>query len=69
MSRTRAKREISQEEFVRQIKEANVVADSSSRLRDEAPGAYKDLGEVMQQQTTLVDIQRRLLPLVNVKGY
>jgi len=35
---------------------------------DEAPGAYKDIDEVMVNQTDLVRIERKLLPLVSIKG-
>lgn len=46
-----------------------IVCDTDKRLRDEAPQAYKDLNEVMQNQDSLVEIVHRLRPLVNVKGY
>ena len=39
------------------------------QVKDEAPGAYKDLTQVMANQTDLVDVELRLLPLVNVKGF
>lgn len=35
---------------------------------DEAPGAYKDIDEVMRNQSDLVDIQVRLEPIAVVKG-
>jgi tRNA-splicing ligase RtcB len=35
---------------------------------DEAPGAYKDIAEVMQQQKDLVKIKVRLFPLAVIKG-
>lgn len=38
-------------------------------MKDEAPQAYKDLSQVMKNQESLTDIEHRLLPLVNVKGY
>ena len=31
-----------------------------SRLTDEAPGAYRDIGAVMDAQRDLVDVQHRL---------
>lgn len=37
-------------------------------LREEAPGAYKDIGEVMRAQRDLVRIVRRLEPVLVYKG-
>jgi tRNA-splicing ligase RtcB len=69
MSRTKAIKEIPQEDFVHFMKEMNVVCDTHPGVRDEAPQAYKDLTVVMKNQTDLVDVVHRLLPLVNVKGF
>ena len=35
---------------------------------DEAAGAYKDIDIVMQEQSDLVDIKTKLLPLAVIKG-
>ena len=35
---------------------------------DEAPGAYKDIDQVMESQRDLVEIQVRLRPLGSIKG-
>ena len=40
----------------------------ASRLRDEAPAAYKDIGAVMRAQRDLVRIVRRLRPVLAYKG-
>ncbi|MBK8012155.1 MAG: RtcB family protein [Deltaproteobacteria bacterium] len=40
----------------------------ASRLRDEAPSAYKDIGKVMRAQRELTRIVRRLRPLLVFKG-
>jgi tRNA-splicing ligase RtcB len=37
-------------------------------LRDEAPGAYKDIGAVMRAQRDLVKVVRRLRPVLAWKG-
>lgn len=37
-------------------------------LREEAPGAYKDIGEVMRAQRDLVRVVRRLEPVLVYKG-
>lgn len=46
-----------------------IVWDQTSNVRDEAPGAYKDLSTVMANQEDLVEIVHRLNPLLNVKGF
>jgi tRNA-splicing ligase RtcB len=40
----------------------------SSRLRDEAPAAYKDIKAVLRAQRDLVKVTRVLRPLLNYKG-
>ena len=40
---------------------------SSSEL-DEAPGAYKNIEEVMDLQKDLVKVKRKLLPIAVIKG-
>ncbi|KAL7530093.1 hypothetical protein ACHAWF_003240 [Thalassiosira exigua] len=67
MSRTRARAEVSQEEFEGAM--TGVVCDAVPAVRDEAPQAYKDLTVVMEQQSSLTEIVHRLLPLINVKGF
>jgi len=67
MSRTKAKKMIPQEDFEAAMK--GIVCDTPSAVRDEAPQAYKDLATVLANQAELVEVQHRLLPLVNVKGY
>jgi len=67
MSRTKAKKMIPQEEFEDAMK--GIVCDTPAAVRDEAPQAYKDLGTVLANQSELVEVAHRLLPLINVKGY
>ncbi|GIW10946.1 MAG: RNA-splicing ligase RtcB [Dehalococcoidia bacterium] len=66
LSRGAAIRQIPQEEFERAMR--GIVAETVPELRDEAPQAYKDLTQVMQNQADLVEPVSRLLPLLNVKG-
>jgi tRNA-splicing ligase RtcB len=51
---------------------AHVVYNADSRaepdLVEEAPGAYKDIREVLDAQRELVQPLRRLTPLAVVKG-
>ncbi|CAL1130428.1 unnamed protein product [Cladocopium goreaui] len=67
MSRTAAKKVIAQEAFEASMK--GIVCDTHPAVRDEAPQAYKDLGQVLKNQADLVEVEYRLLPLVNVKGF
>ncbi|CAE7508582.1 rtcB [Symbiodinium pilosum] len=67
MSRTRAKKIIPQEDFEASMR--GIICDTDPAVRDEAPQAYKDLGQVLKNQADLVEVEHRLLPLVNVKGF
>eukprot|EP00930_Biecheleria_cincta_P070594 TRINITY_DN58223_c0_g1_i1.p1 TRINITY_DN58223_c0_g1~~TRINITY_DN58223_c0_g1_i1.p1 ORF type:complete len:382 (-),score=52.47 TRINITY_DN58223_c0_g1_i1:319-1380(-) len=67
MSRTKAKNSIPQEEFEASME--GIVCDTHPSVRDEAPQAYKDLGQVLKHQADLVEVEHRLLPLINVKGF
>jgi len=40
----------------------------TSKLRDEAPGAYKDIHKVLKAQRELVKVTRTLRPMLNYKG-
>ncbi|EDL47582.1 tRNA-splicing ligase RtcB, putative [Plasmodium vivax] len=66
LSRTHAKKIINQTDFVNIMR--GVRCDTNARIRDEAPQAYKNLGQVLRNQDSLVHVVRRLLPLINVKG-
>lgn len=66
MSRTTAREEISQEDFEKSME--GIVCETTPHVRDEAPQAYKDLTQVMADQSSLTEIIHHLLPLVNVKG-
>jgi tRNA-splicing ligase RtcB len=68
MSRAEARRRISQRTLSTEL--AGVFWDRrrAAVLRDEAPGAYKDIGRVMRAQHELVRIVRRLTPILAYKG-
>lgn len=69
MGRKEAQRTLDLEEELRKLKRRNVVHGMRSRKDlDEAPGAYKDIGEVMANQQDLVTIEVELQPLAVVKG-
>lgn len=69
MSRTRAKNELSLEEEIERMNEKGIVHGITDvDDLDEAPSAYKNIDEVMEQQRDLVKIVHKLEPLAVVKG-
>ena len=66
MSRTEAKRRFSAADVARQT--AGVECRKDAGVVDEIPGAYKDIDEVMRNQSDLVDIVHTLKQVVCVKG-
>jgi tRNA-splicing ligase RtcB len=68
MSRTEARRRISDRELARQLAGVAWDARRAHLLRDEAPGAYKDIAAVMRAQRDLVRVVRRLRPLLSYKA-
>lgn len=68
MSRTEARRRISRRDFERQVGNLWFDERRANDLREEAPGAYKDLRLVMKAQADLVRIDRRLRGVLTYKG-
>lgn len=68
MSRDEARRRITVREVRRQLSGVWFDPRLAERLRDEAPAAYKDVGQVMRAQRELVKIVRTLRPVVCYKG-
>ncbi|MBI1853664.1 MAG: RtcB family protein [Planctomycetes bacterium] len=68
MSRTDARRRISLRDLERQMKGVWFDRRLASRLRDEAPSAYKDIGGVMRAQRDLTRIVTRLRPVLSYKA-
>lgn len=69
LSRTAAQNTLSLEEEQRRLDDAGVIHGIRSKSDlDEAAGAYKDIDEVMENQTDLVEIVEKLLPIAVVKG-
>lgn len=67
-SRKQAKRDLSFDEFERDMKDNNIVAKVTKGTLDESKGAYKDISVVMDLQRELVEIIHRVKPLINIKG-
>ena len=66
MSRKRAKNAINMDKFKTQMK--GIISKVGKSTLDEAPDAYKNIFEVMEQQKDLVEITHHLLPIINVKA-
>ncbi len=67
MSRHQAKKSIPLEKFRSQME--GIFSESvSGKFLDEAPDAYKNIDDVMSQQTDLVTITTKLRPILNIKG-
>ncbi len=66
MSRTQAKRSFNTQDLKEQT--LGVECRKDKNMLDEAPGAYKDIDQVMQNQSDLVDVKHTLKQIVCVKG-
>ena len=68
MSRTEARQRIGRGRLTREMKGIWFDHRLQERFREEAPGAYKPIADVMRAQRELVRIERRLSPLLVYKG-
>lgn len=69
MSRKKASETLSVEEECKKLDEMGVIhAIRGQKSLDEAPSAYKDISEVMENQKDLVEILLELQPLAVIKG-
>jgi tRNA-splicing ligase RtcB (3'-phosphate/5'-hydroxy nucleic acid ligase) len=66
MSRTQAKKAFTREDLERQT--AGVECRKDAGVIDEIPSAYKDIDEVMRNQSDLVEVVAQLKQVVCVKG-
>ncbi|KKU55324.1 MAG: hypothetical protein UX78_C0022G0018 [Candidatus Amesbacteria bacterium GW2011_GWA2_47_11] len=66
MSRTQAKKRWKQEDLQEQL--TGTFTKASRGIIDEAPGAYKNIDEVMDLQSDLVAVKHKLMPIMTVKG-
>jgi tRNA-splicing ligase RtcB len=68
MSRSEARRRVSARTLVRELDGVWFDHRRTDVLRDEAPSAYKDIGQVMRAQHQLTRVVRRLRPILAFKG-
>ena len=66
--RKEAKRRFEVDEFTKAMEGRVWQRHKASELLDEAPMAYKDIGEVMANQADLVKVESELTAIVNYKG-
>jgi tRNA-splicing ligase RtcB (3'-phosphate/5'-hydroxy nucleic acid ligase) len=66
MSRNAAKRQFSEQDVERQT--VGVECRKDKGIIDEIPGAYKDIDQVMEHQSDLVEVVHTLKQVVCVKG-
>jgi tRNA-splicing ligase RtcB len=67
-SRTAARKAISVRTLERELRGVFWDHRMAEALRDEAPSAYKDIGQVMRAQHELTRVVRRLRPVLAYKG-
>jgi len=68
LSRTEARKSITDRDLRHQMRGVWYDFRLADRLRDEAPNAYKDITAVARAQRDLVKIVRVLRPVLNYKG-
>ena len=66
MSRNAARKRFSVDDLEKQT--AGVVCRKDAGVLDEIPGAYKDIDEVMANQSDLVEVVHTLKQVLCVKG-
>ena len=66
MSRTEAKRRFDSRDLEEQT--TGVECRKDGGVLDEIPGAYKDIDEVMRNQSDLVEVVHTLKQIVCIKG-
>ena len=67
-SRTQAKKLFTSADLAEQMKGKVWLSDRAASLVDEIPSAYKDIDQVMADQTDLVDVLHTLHQVLNYKG-
>lgn len=69
MSRSKARKSLDLEEEKKMLTDQGILHAIRNRSDlDEAPSSYKDIDEVMANQTALVEVQIKLQPLAVIKG-
>lgn len=67
-SRSQAKREFTVKDLAKQMEGKAWLSHKAEALLDEIPSSYKDIDQVMADQTDLVEIEHTLSQVLNYKG-
>ena len=67
-SRTQAKKLFTTDDLAHQMEGKVWLSGRAASLVDEIPTAYKDIDQVMADQTDLVEVQHTLHQVLNYKG-
>ena len=67
-SRTKAKKLFSTDDLAAQMEGKVWLSNRASALLDEIPSAYKDIDQVMRDQSDLVEVRHTLRQVLNYKG-
>lgn len=68
LSRTAARKRYSAADLAEAMGDRTWLADRAGQLVDEIPGAYKDIDQVMADQSDLVEVRHTLRQVLNYKG-
>jgi len=69
LSRTDAKKQLSAEDFVKEMKDAGVYTTTAGKdTLDEAPGAYKDMDFILENIRETVEVDEFIKPFYNFKS-
>ena len=68
LSRTAARKQYTAADLAEQMGDRTWLADRAQSLIDEIPSAYKDIDQVMADQTDLVEVKHTLRQILNYKG-
>ncbi|HUG85616.1 MAG TPA: RtcB family protein, partial [Euzebya sp.] len=68
MSRTQARKQFTPADLEAAMEGRTWLLKDAAALVDEIPGAYKDLAQVMADQTDLVEVVHQLTTVINYKG-
>jgi tRNA-splicing ligase RtcB len=66
LGRKEAQRTLTLQGFAEKMQ--GVTAKVSAETIDESPDAYKNIFDVMRQQSDMVEIVHHVIPIINIKG-
>ena len=67
-SRTKARKLFTADDLAEQMADRTWLVERAGKLVDEIPSAYKDIDQVMADQTDLIEVRHTLRQVLNFKG-